>query len=93
MNFLDRALNKIGYARSVDVEQKGSAKEAASTIIPSVRVNNDTALKFTAVFSAIRLRSENIASLPKRVFEETSNGKVADLKKTDSDVMRERTVT
>ena len=90
MNFLDRALNKIGYVRSVSVEQKGSAKEAASTIIPSVRVNNDTALKFTAVFSAIRLRSENIASLPKRVFKETSNGKVADLKHPASIVTRER---
>lgn len=88
MNFLDRAFNKIGYVRSVDVNSRGSVKEAASTIIPSVRVNNDTALKFTAVFSAIRLRSENIASLPKRVFKETSNGKVADLKHPASIVMR-----
>ncbi len=90
MNFLDRALHKIGYVRSVDVNTKGSVKEAASTMIPTVRVNNDTALKFTAVFSAIRLRSENIASLPKRVFKETSNGKVADLKHPASIVMRQR---
>lgn len=90
MNFLDRAFNKIGYTRSVDVSSKGSVKEAADNAIPSIRVNNDTALKFTAVFSAIRLRSENIASLPKRVFKETSNGKVADGKHPASVVLRKR---
>ena len=90
MKLLDRALNKIGYTRSVNVEQKGSAKEAATSAIPSVRVNNDTALKFTAVFAAIRLRSENLASLPKRVSIETSSGMIVDTKHPASIVIREK---
>lgn len=60
--------------------KKVRQKEAATSAIPSVRVNNDTALKFTAVFAAIRLRSENLASLPKRVSIETSSGMIVDTK-------------
>ena len=39
-----------------------------------VRVDNDTAMRVTAVFAAIRLRSENIASLPKKVVHHTARG-------------------
>ena len=39
-----------------------------------VAVNTDTALRFTAVFAAIKLLSENIAGLPKSVMEKTEEG-------------------
>lgn len=40
-----------------------------------VSVSHEDALKFSAVFSAIRIQSENIASLPKVIYEDTLNGK------------------
>ena len=45
-----------------------------------VTVNSDTALRFTAVFAAIKIISENIASLPKSVMVEDEAGgfRVAD---------------
>ena len=39
-----------------------------------VTVNTDTALRFTAVFAAIKLLSENIAGLPKSVMVRTKDG-------------------
>ena len=39
-----------------------------------VVVNTDTALRFTAVFAAIRLLSDNIAGLPKAVMIKTDDG-------------------
>lgn len=44
--------------------------------IGAISINTDTAMKFTAVFAAIRLRSETVASLPKTVFEITPSGRV-----------------
>lgn len=41
-----------------------------------VTVNNDAALRFTAVFAAIKILSENIASLPKTISKHTKNGNV-----------------
>jgi HK97 family phage portal protein len=41
----------------------------------ALNVNHDTALKFSAVFSAIRIRSENIASLPKSIVKQTAGKK------------------
>lgn len=43
-----------------------------------VPVNNDTALKNTALYAGIRLISENIASLPKVIKAKTENGMVDD---------------
>lgn len=40
-----------------------------------IPVNHKTALKFSAVFAAIRIHAENLASLPKNVFEDTPQGK------------------
>lgn len=39
-----------------------------------VTVDNDTAMKFTALYAGIRIRSENIASFPKSVKVATPNG-------------------
>jgi len=43
-----------------------------------VAVNTDTALRFTAVFAAIKLLSENIAGLPKSVMIRTEDGGYTD---------------
>ena len=45
-----------------------------------VRVTNETALRFTAVFAAIRIRSENVASLPKRVLRGDKDGRIEEHK-------------
>ena len=42
-----------------------------------VTVNTDAALRFTAVYAAVKILAENIAALPKSVKKETSNGPVA----------------
>jgi len=39
-----------------------------------VTVNNATALRFSATYACIRVRSENMASLPKNIKEKTSKG-------------------
>lgn len=41
-----------------------------------ISVNTDQAMKFTAVYAAIRLRSETISSLPKTVLELTPSGRM-----------------
>ena len=46
------------------------------TIDYGVVVNQKTALKFTAVFAAVKILSENIASLPKTVTQVTADGDV-----------------
>lgn len=38
-------------------------------------VNHDTALTFTGAFAAISIKAENLASLPKYVYQRTENGK------------------
>lgn len=53
-------------------------------------VTSETALRFTAVFAAIRLRSENIASLPKSVARVGANGRVTERNHPASLVIRER---
>ena len=46
----------------------------ANGIDAGVTVNTDTALRFTAVFAAIKLLAENIAGLPKSVMIRTKDG-------------------
>lgn len=41
-----------------------------------VTVTHKDALKFSAVFAAIRIQSENVASLPKIVYEDANTGKI-----------------
>jgi Phage-related protein len=45
-----------------------------------VSVNNDAALKITAMYSGIRIRSENVASFPKKVLKSTKNGLISEYK-------------
>lgn len=44
--------------------------------IGEISLNTDLAMKYTAVYAAIRLRSETIASLPKTVFSITPSGRM-----------------
>ena len=70
MQFL-QLLSKIGLQkRSVEVKPASDWKPSFAPNLSGVDVNNDTALRFTAVFAAMRIRSENIASLPKSVLKE-----------------------
>lgn len=48
-------------------------------------VSNDAALKMTAYYAGVRLISENIAALPKRIFRDAANG---DLTPVDDAVSR-----
>lgn len=52
------------------------AFSASTGVDYGVTVNADTALKYTAVFAAVKILSENIASLPKSVTMATSDGDV-----------------
>lgn len=42
--------------------------------VAGINVNNETALRFTSVYAAMRLRSENLASLPRVVYEKKTGG-------------------
>lgn len=59
----------IGY-----IPDHQSFVSAANSIDYGVKVNADTALRFTAVYAAIRLLAENIAALPKSVKRKTDEG-------------------
>jgi HK97 family phage portal protein len=64
--------------REVSVEPKseyvGRLKTGAADF--GFTLDNKTAMKFSAAYAAIRVRSENMASLPKQVKEKTSKGYV-----------------
>lgn len=78
MAFLRQIWNKVGRKRGIDITTKGEYEEKISgvrnNIDYGVTINNDVAMRVTAVFAAIRIRSENIASLPKKVIKNTSRG-------------------
>lgn len=65
-------LRRLKVGRRADYEGVLSAP----SIDYGVAVNTDTALKFTAMFAAVKILSENIASLPRTVTKETEVGAV-----------------
>mgnify|MGYP000726254559 FL=1 len=71
MTFLREIWDKKAAKREVEVTTRKEYEEKVSSlrngIDYGVTVNNDVAMRITAVFAAIRLRSENIASLPKKL--------------------------
>jgi HK97 family phage portal protein len=72
-NFIDRSILKLAQLRGLSIQPVDTySPEFAQlrNLTSGVSVNHDTAMKFTAVFAAIRIRSENIASLPKSVQRE-----------------------
>ena len=76
MKLIDRGLKYIAQRRGLQVIPIDQYKPDFRGIATAgVNVNHDTALKFSAVFSAIRVRSENIASLPKSVIQQTDGKK------------------
>ena len=70
------------FGREITVGLKKSLPEKFDSMhfsgpFPSYQyLDTQTAMKFTAVFAAMRLRAESVASLPKTVTQKTSSGKV-----------------
>lgn len=90
MQFL-QLLSKIGLQkRNVEVKPASDWKPSFVPDLKGVDVNNDTALRFTAVFAAMRIRSENIASLPKSVLKETASGKEIAVNHPLHDILHKR---
>ena len=81
MTFLREIWDKKAAKREVEVTTRKEYEEKVSSlrngIDYGVTVNNDVAMRITAVFAAIRLRSENIASLPKKIAKNTLRGEEA----------------
>lgn len=76
LNFIDRTLSKIAQKRGFQIIPGSEYKpDYPSMQSVGMNINHDTALKFSAVFSAIRIRSENIASLPKTVVKQIGSKK------------------
>jgi len=70
-NFIDRTINFLAEKRGLQVIPVNQyTPDFRNTQSAGININHDTALKFSAVFSAIRIRSENIASLPKTVISQ-----------------------
>ena len=78
MNIFGYRLNLQKSVREVTVEPKSEyvARQKAATADFGFTVDNKTALKFTAAYAAIRVRSENMASLPKSVKLKTDDGPI-----------------
>lgn len=72
------SLNLQKSVREVTVEPKSEyvARQKAASADFGFTVDNNTALKFTAAYAAIRVRSENMASLPKTVKMKTADGPI-----------------
>ena len=81
-------LRKRGTAVLSREEYEARMAALRNEIDYGVRVDNDTAMRVTAVYAAIRLRSENIASLPKRVTRRTGRGEETERKHPVSLLMR-----
>jgi len=75
-NFIQRIRAKIRGIFVAPYSQIGTLTNP-NQLDFGVTVNNDAALRFTAVFAAIKILSENIASLPKTISKKTKNGNVA----------------
>lgn len=79
MKFIRGIWNKTAKKRGIEVTSREEYENRLSSLNAidfGTKVDNASAMRITSVLSAIRLRSENIASLPKNVSEITSRGKI-----------------
>lgn len=79
MKFIRDLWNKTAKKKGIEVTSREEYENRLSSLNAidfGTKVDNASAMRITAVLSAIRLRSENIASLPKNVSEITSRGKI-----------------
>ena len=74
MRLIERLDRWIAQRRGLVVAPKDSALATIPEVNFGVSVNNNTALKITALYAGIRIRSENIASFPKYVKRQTAEG-------------------
>jgi HK97 family phage portal protein len=70
-----------GFSKRSEGETEENAATGTFNSMSSLFSTNATltvtdAMKFTAVYAAMRLRAENIASMPKQIFRVTNRGKV-----------------
>lgn len=84
-SFVTRVLERQAERRGMMVVPKGDAQAlldairgGANGVDFGVVVNHDSSLRFTAVFAAIKILAENIASLPKTVKQKTDKGYIDD---------------
>jgi len=75
MNIVKAQLKKSKWLRSVFTQPAEDYVPDFRLVEAGLNVNHKTALKFSAVFSAISIRAENIASLPKNVYFHGTKGK------------------
>jgi HK97 family phage portal protein len=79
MNFIDRTIQHFAKKRGIFTmpisEYSRSFQSIENSLTP---VNHSNALTFTAAFSAISTKAENMASIPKSVFKTTPKGKITD---------------
>lgn len=66
----------VGERRGASFDSLGSGLPSGSGTRLALGSDVDTAMRFTAVYAAIRLRSNTIASLPKSAYDLTDDGRV-----------------
>lgn len=69
---------KRSISESVPAADSGVSYNSMSSFTGNLgsTISTATAMKFTAVFAAMRLRAESVASLPKMVTEQTPKGRI-----------------
>ena len=75
-NFIEKRI--VGYAQKrglLVMPFSSYTSQVAGVSSAGQVVNHDTALTFTGAFAAISIKAENLASLPKFVYEQTATGK------------------
>lgn len=80
MRLIERLDRWIAQRRGVVVAPKDAALATIPEVNFGVSVNNNTALKITALYAGIRIRSENIASFPKYVKRQAPEGLVDEIR-------------
>jgi len=81
MNVIDNLFRKFGYQRATyNMPVENYTPDFGIYAAGTHNVTHKNALTFTGAFSAISTKAENLASLPKQVFETTPNGKREDKK-------------
>lgn len=76
INYLEKRLVSFAEKRGLLVMPKSLYTPSfAGVRTAGQTVNHDTALTFTGAFAAISIKAENLASLPKYVYQSTNKGK------------------
>ena len=82
MNLFDNLIKSVAKKRGLFVGPNAdyAPEWQTAALDGGITVNHKNALTFTGAFSAISTKAENMASLPKHVFKNTTQGKQTDTK-------------